>query len=176
MAASGLLLLSGLINFVRIVQRYDFPEGSLYHMLFGIKFLLALAVFYLASALAGRSHLAQRLQSRERVWLSWTVVLAVAVVLLAGVMKIAARTEKSTQSLRRSPPSPALAFAQEANARLVLNQPARASVHWLKRPRACPGIFTFLAKKGVPQEYVLNQPARASVRFSRESRGLAPNG
>jgi uncharacterized membrane protein len=106
MASSGLLLLSGLTNFVNILRRYEIADtfpGSVYQMVFGIKFLLALGVFFLASALAGRSPLAERLRRREVTWLTVNVVLAVAVVLLGGLLKLAPRTEKSSSFLSRVP-------------------------------------------------------------------------
>jgi hypothetical protein len=101
-AASGFLILSGFVNLVRILGDYEidasqFP-GSVYHMVFGIKFLLAFVVFFLASALAGRRNLAQQLRKNEKFWLTINAVLAVAVVCLAGIMKMADRTPKAPAS------------------------------------------------------------------------------
>jgi uncharacterized membrane protein len=97
MLSSGTLLLSGLVSFVLIVKRYNFAEifpGDMYHALFGVKFLLAMIVFFLAAALSGRSALAKRLRERERLWLMVNMVLAILVVCLGGVMKLAQRSEK----------------------------------------------------------------------------------
>ena len=106
--ASGALLVSGLVNFVLLMKRYDISKdafpGSAYQMIFGIKFLLAFVIFFLAAALAGRSGLAEKLRQREKFWLSVNMVLAIVVVLLAGVMRMADRTEKSTSSLPQTPP------------------------------------------------------------------------
>src|SRR5262245_24349511 len=59
MAASTLLILSGLLNFGLTVMNFSFDKstlaGSKYHMFFGIKFLLALPVFYIAMLLVGTS-------------------------------------------------------------------------------------------------------------------------
>jgi putative copper export protein len=107
MATSGLLLLSGLVNFVIIMQRYTISEkfpGNIYQMVFGIKFLLALAVFFLSSALAGRSAMAQSLRRREAMWLTLNAILAVSVVLLGGIMKLAARSEKPSLFMRPAQP------------------------------------------------------------------------
>lgn len=100
-ASVGLLLLSGLVNIGRIVTQYEILDtslaGSAYHALFGIKFLLALAVFFLASALSGKSGMAERLRRQEKRWLTINAVLATLVVLLAGVMKLADRVPKEPE-------------------------------------------------------------------------------
>lgn len=100
-AMSGMLMVSGLMNLVRILGGYEivgdtFP-GSVYHMVFGIKFLLAFGVFFLSATLAGKRSLAERLRQNEKKWLTINAVLAVAVVLLAGVMKLADRTPKAEE-------------------------------------------------------------------------------
>jgi uncharacterized membrane protein len=104
MAASGLLLLSGLVNVVRIVGRYEIDDaafpGSLYHMLLSIKVLLALGVFVLSAALSGRSKLAVWLRGNEKLWYSVNLTLAVLIVLLAGMLKSAGRTEKTAQLIQ----------------------------------------------------------------------------
>ena len=102
--SSGQLLISGLVGFVLLMQRYDISKkfpGSAYQMMFGIKFLLAFVVFFLAAGLAGRSGLAKKLRQREKFWLTVNMVLAITVVLLGGVMRMANRTEKSTSSFQR---------------------------------------------------------------------------
>jgi len=106
MLSSGQLLLSGLVSFILIVKRYDFAEifpGNLYHALFGLKFLLAMVVFFLAAALSGRTALATKLRQRERLWLMVNMILAITVVCLAGVMKLAQRSEKPASS-QQAPP------------------------------------------------------------------------
>lgn len=80
-----LLLASGLYNIVASVRKYELPP--LYHALFGIKFLLALALFGLASVLAGRSHAAVRLRANHRRWASVIVLLGLTIVLLSGVLR-----------------------------------------------------------------------------------------
>jgi hypothetical protein len=109
MLSSGQLLISGLIGFVLLMKRFEISKdafpGSAYQMIFGIKFLLALVIFFLAAALSGRSGLAQKLRQREKFWLTVNMVLAITVVLMAGVMRSADRTEKSTSSLPQQPPS-----------------------------------------------------------------------
>ena len=116
MASSGMLLLSGLINFVLMLQRFEISDasfpGSVYHPVFGVKFLLALGVFFISSALAGRSGLAQRLREKEGMWLTLNMVMAIAVVCLAGMLKLAERAPKSSESARPQPPSVALRHSE----------------------------------------------------------------
>jgi len=92
MLSVALLLLSGLYNTAWISIKYELPGH--YHMLLGVKILLALAVFFLVSVLSGRSDLAAKFRNKEAMWLNVTVFLAVAVVMLGGVMKTAEREEK----------------------------------------------------------------------------------
>jgi uncharacterized membrane protein len=92
-ASIALLLISGLVNFVvRIVPHYDVPK--FYHPLFGVKFLLALGIFFIASVLSGRSAMADRFRQNTRKWLSINAVLAVLVVLISGVLKNAEKSKK----------------------------------------------------------------------------------
>jgi uncharacterized membrane protein len=106
MLASGFLLLSGFVNFGLIVSRYDFPDafpGNVYHAAFGIKFLLALGVFYLSGRLAGRSAAAERFRQRERMHLTINLVLVVLIVCIAGLMKMTERQQKATASTLAPP-------------------------------------------------------------------------
>ena len=85
-----LLLASGLANFLLFngrVKAEGWNDGLWmrqhgYHALFGAKFLLALVVFYFASALVGRGAGTQWIRDDRAKWLSVTLGLAVAVVLL----------------------------------------------------------------------------------------------
>ena len=93
--SAGLLLISGISNVMSISRQYDLP--AYYHPLFGIKFLLALAVFYLGSMLSGRSESARRMQQNSRFWVSITAGLILAVVLISGVLRMAERSPKAEQ-------------------------------------------------------------------------------
>jgi uncharacterized membrane protein len=84
-AAILLLLVSGLWNFMQMERAYKL--GALYHALFGIKFLLAFAIFFLASALNGRSALAQKLRANARWWLTVNMTLGILVVCISGVLR-----------------------------------------------------------------------------------------
>ena len=86
MVAIAALLGSGLYNFVTVSLPKARSAPS-YHMLFGIKFVLALVVFFLASALVGRSPRFAAMRADGRKWAGVTAVLAVAIVLLSGILK-----------------------------------------------------------------------------------------
>jgi uncharacterized membrane protein len=102
MLSSGILLVTGMVNFSLIVGWYDFPKdefpSSIYHPLFGLKFLIALAVFYISSRLAGGSDSAAKFRQRENLWSTINLALAILVVCCAGLMKMADRNEKGSQT------------------------------------------------------------------------------
>lgn len=83
--AIAFLLISGGFNIVRGEQLYAL--GKAYHMLFGIKFLLAILIFGLASMLAGRGRAAIKLRKNARFWLSVNLLMAVLLVCISGVLK-----------------------------------------------------------------------------------------
>jgi uncharacterized membrane protein len=94
--AITLLLASGLTNYVLLIRRVkeapelwgaDWMRQTGYHGLFGVKFLLAMIVFYLASGLVGRGAGTQWIRNARRQWLSVTVGLGVAIVLISGWMR-----------------------------------------------------------------------------------------
>lgn len=81
------LLITGLYNFMA-VTRFEHDGQSAYHMLFGIKFLLAIAIFGLASMLAGKKAISQKLQEKAGLWVGVTILLGAATVMIAGYMKM----------------------------------------------------------------------------------------
>lgn len=96
MGAITLLLASGLANFLLFNARVKAaPEfwgatwmrETSYHALFGAKFLLALVIFYFVSALVGRGQGTQWIRNARATWLSVTLGLALAVVLVSGWMR-----------------------------------------------------------------------------------------
>ena len=89
-AGVGLLLLSGFFNYMRAVGG-DPKPSALYHALVGTKMLLSFGVFFLASALSGRSSAFEGLRKNSRAWLGVTIALAAIVVALAGVVKVVGR-------------------------------------------------------------------------------------
>ncbi|MGH7137495.1 MAG: hypothetical protein ACREHD_17255 [Pirellulales bacterium] len=101
MGAILFLLLSGFYNFFRRIG-LDFEEADgkrLYNILFGIKFLLALVIFFVASALTGRAAALARFRQNAKFWLSVNVALAVIVVCISGVLRfIPPKASASTAS------------------------------------------------------------------------------
>jgi len=82
-----LLIFSGFYNYLYVTRFAHEGQGQ-YHMLFGVKFLLALAVFMLASMLAGRKSISQKLQQNANLWLGVTIALGVVIVMIGGYMKL----------------------------------------------------------------------------------------
>jgi len=89
------LLASGLANFFLFNGRVktegwagdQWMRDTSYHALFGAKFLLALVAFYFASALVGRGEGTQWVRNDRAKWLSVTLGLTLAVVMLSGWMR-----------------------------------------------------------------------------------------
>jgi uncharacterized membrane protein len=89
MTAIAVLLLSGLYNYLTIRQNYKVVLPRWYEPAFGVKFLLALAVFTIASLLVGRTSLAQRIRVNARFWLSANLLLAALIIAISGWMRTA---------------------------------------------------------------------------------------
>ena len=92
--AIGFLLISGLANYILFVRTFKTWDdawkdvyASSYHMLFGIKFALALVMFFFASALAGKAAGLQKIRDNARFWLNVNLVLAIVLVVVSGVMR-----------------------------------------------------------------------------------------
>lgn len=93
--AITVLLASGLANFLLFNSRVKlegWADGQWmretgYHSLFGAKFLVSLVAFYFASALVGRGQGTQWVRNDRAKWLSVTLGLTLAVVLLSGWMR-----------------------------------------------------------------------------------------
>jgi len=86
MASIAVLLATGLYNFMVIVKAYEL-KGTPYHPIFGVKVLLALAVFFVASVLVGRSEMAQRVRANAGKWLTAVVAMLLVLLALSSVLK-----------------------------------------------------------------------------------------
>ena len=86
MASIALLFLSGLTNFV-MFQGPAHAGQPLYHALFGVKVLAALGVFFIASALSGRSAALQPLRDNAAFWTKLNACLILLVLLISGVLR-----------------------------------------------------------------------------------------
>jgi len=106
----AILLITGAINFYLLALRTH-VDPMPYHAIFGIKFLCAMAIFFVASALYGRAPGFAGMRAKSTRWLSILLVLAVAVIMLSGALNmIRATALKPTVS----PPSPAIALGGPA--------------------------------------------------------------
>jgi uncharacterized membrane protein len=111
MLAAGLLLVSGLTN-LALAGRYTYEPvlGVLsYNMVVGIKFLLALPIFFFASLLAGRSATAKKFQANATTWMNVNLVLALVMVLIGGTLKFVPRKLKQPTAAAISASADALA-------------------------------------------------------------------
>ena len=84
----ALFLLSGFYNFI-VVQVPMHKGDGLYHALIGIKILLAFAVFFIASALVGRSKSSEPMRKNGKSWQLILIILAAIIVGISGYAKIA---------------------------------------------------------------------------------------
>lgn len=100
-AAIGFLILSGLYNFGYLSFEYQLPRW--YHPLFGVKFLLAMAIFMIASLLSGKTAAADNLRRNLKLWLNVNIVLAVIVVCISGVLRTADRIPKAPAAESSAP-------------------------------------------------------------------------
>jgi uncharacterized membrane protein len=82
-------LATGLYNFLGVARwrSFDADAKRLYHMLFGIKLLLALVIFTISSALVGRAAIFAGIRNKAALWWMILSLLGVAVVILSGVMR-----------------------------------------------------------------------------------------
>jgi len=95
MLATLLLLVSGIAN-LALASRYEFKPvfGMSYHMVVGIKLLLALPIFFIAAILMGRTDLAKRFQEQAEFWMNVNLTLALVMVLIGGVLRFVPREPK----------------------------------------------------------------------------------
>lgn len=88
----ALLLLSGLFNYMQQVPKHK--GDGLYHALLGIKMLLALVVFFIASALVGRSAAFEKMRQNRAKWMGLIVLLSALIVAISGFVKVRVPKEK----------------------------------------------------------------------------------
>jgi uncharacterized membrane protein len=96
MASIAFLLVSGFINYVIFYETTQTPAweqwhahcNAIYQAAFGVKFLLAMAIFFIASAVSGRSESMKQFRQNAKLWLTVNVILGLTVVALAGVMRL----------------------------------------------------------------------------------------
>lgn len=82
-----LFLASGLYNYL-VVGLPRHHQDGIYHALMGLKITLAFVVFFVASALAGRSARFEALRRQNRQWLLVLVSLILVIVLISSFLKV----------------------------------------------------------------------------------------
>lgn len=82
-----ILILTGLYNYVVVMLPLHKGDGQ-YHMLMGMKMLLAMVVFFIASVLPGRVHAFANMRKNAKTWLTISILCATAVVCIAGYLKV----------------------------------------------------------------------------------------
>ncbi len=81
-----LFLLSGFYNYFQAMPLHK--GDGLYHALVGTKILLAFGVFFIASALVGRSPKLEPLRQKRAQWLTIMVLMAIAIVCMSSFVKV----------------------------------------------------------------------------------------
>ncbi len=81
-----LFLLTGFYNFIQALPKHR--GDGFYHGLVGTKILLALGMFFIASALVGRSATFEKMRQQRAKWLGVIVVLAIAIVGISSFLKV----------------------------------------------------------------------------------------
>ncbi len=81
-----LFLVSGFYNYFRAMEAHR--GDGLYHALVGTKMILALAVFFIASALVGRSSAFDSFRAHRHRWLTIMVLLSVVIVAVSSFVKV----------------------------------------------------------------------------------------
>jgi uncharacterized membrane protein len=83
----ALFLISGFYNYL-VVQGPLHKGDKLYHPLMGIKILLALAVFVIASGLVGRSKAFAGMRAKAKLWQGIMITLAILIIGISGFLKV----------------------------------------------------------------------------------------
>lgn len=81
-----LFIVSGVYNYSRAIPHHK--GDGLYHGLVGGKILLAFGVFFIASALVGRSTAFEGMRNQRAKWLKIIVILATVIVVISGFVKV----------------------------------------------------------------------------------------
>ena len=103
------LLVSGLVNYIRALPQHR--GDGLWHAMVDTKIILALAVFFIASALAGRSNGTQKFRDNAGKWTTILVLLGLLIVALSGVAKVATAPKASATAVEHAE-TPAATLAQ----------------------------------------------------------------
>jgi uncharacterized membrane protein len=83
----ALFIVSGFYNYLVVARPKHSGDGR-YHMLMGIKIVLAFVVFFFASALVGRSKSFEGMRKSAKFWQLVLIVLAAVIVGISGYLKV----------------------------------------------------------------------------------------
>jgi uncharacterized membrane protein len=83
-----LFLLTGALNYYRVIANGTHKGHPLYHALLGTKILLAMVIFFIASALVGRAPAFEGLRRNAPRWLLVNLLLAAIIVAISGFLKV----------------------------------------------------------------------------------------
>ena len=92
----ALFLISGLYNYMVMIPKHK--GDGLYHGLVVTKMILALGIFFIGSALVGRSKSFEGMRAQRPKWLKILVLLAVIVVGISGFVKVRGIPETTADS------------------------------------------------------------------------------
>ncbi len=84
----ALFLITGFFNYFRVMSLGTHKGDKLYHALLGIKILIAMIIFVIASALVGRAGAFEPMRRNARTWLLVNLLLAGAIVAISGFLKV----------------------------------------------------------------------------------------
>lgn len=117
--ASGLLLATGLYNFIHNVVTYKLPPW--YHALGLFKLILGMLLFFIAAKLTGASPSAARFQQQAGRWLAIASLSAVLLVGMGGVMRVGSADrvlkDKAEEATSVAPAGGSPASVEESGAR-----------------------------------------------------------
>ncbi len=85
-----IFLATGLYNFLREGapwRSFDAASKTTYHLLISIKILLAFGMFFISSALAGRSAVFAPIRQNSKLWLGLLILLGLAIVVISGYLR-----------------------------------------------------------------------------------------
>jgi uncharacterized membrane protein len=83
-----LFILTGAFNYYRVIAERSHKGDALYHALLGTKIILALVIFFIASALVGRSSAFEGIRRSAPKWMLVNLVLAAVILAISGFLKV----------------------------------------------------------------------------------------
>lgn len=99
----ALFLISGFYNYMRLRPLHK--GDGLYHGLIGTKMLLALVVFFIASALIGRSKSFEPMRQQRAKWLTILILLSAVIVAISGFAKVRGGKPKTAEPAVQTSPA-----------------------------------------------------------------------